>query len=53
MIPSADFYIKLSIEISEEVIRLGFATIGFAIAIWGMVKIIEFIAKPKQQGDSE
>jgi hypothetical protein len=45
MIPSPDFRIDISVTIADEVIRMGCATIGFAIAIWGMVKIIGIIAK--------
>jgi len=44
MIPSPDFRLDISITIAEEVIRMGCATIGFAIAIWGMTKIISIIA---------
>lgn len=45
MIPSPDFYFKLSLEISEEVLRMSCATVGFAIAVWGMVKIIGLLVK--------
>jgi hypothetical protein len=45
MIPSPDFRVDISITIADEVIRMGCATIGFAIAIWGMVKVISLIAK--------
>jgi hypothetical protein len=53
MIPSPDFRLDISITIAEDVIRMGCATIGFTIAIWGMIKIISIIAKanekPKEQ----
>jgi len=52
MIPSPDFRLDISITIAEEVIRMGCATIGFAIAIWGMVKIISFIAKASTNADN-
>ena len=52
MIPSPDFRLDISITIAEEVIRMGCATIGFAIAIWGMVKIISFIAKANTNANS-
>ena len=45
MIPSPDFRLDISITIAEEVIRMGCATIGFAIAVWGAAKIISIIAK--------
>ena len=45
MIPSPDFRLDISITIAEEVIRMGCATIGFAIAIWGMVKIINLLVE--------
>lgn len=51
MVPASDFYIKLSIEISEEVSRMGFITIGLAVTVWGTVKIIEFIANAKTNNE--
>ena len=45
MIPSPDFRLDISITIAEEVIKMGCATIGFAIAVWGAAKIISIIAK--------
>ena len=49
MIPSPDFRLDISIIIAEDVIRMGCATIGFAIAIWGMIKIISIIAKASEK----
>ena len=43
MLTSPDFYLKFSLEISEEVLRMGCATIGFAVAVWGIVKIISLL----------
>lgn len=45
MIPSPDFRFDISIIIAEEVLRMGFATIGFAIAVWGIVKIVGLLMK--------
>ena len=45
MIPSPDFRFDISITIAEEVLRMGFATIGFAIAVWGIVKIVGLLVK--------
>lgn len=55
MIPSPDFYFKLSLEISEEVLRMGCATIGFAVAVWGIVKIISLLVEnaKNQQAKTE
>lgn len=49
MIPAPDFRVEIVIDITEEVVRMGFATIGFAIAVWGMIKIISIIAKANQK----
>lgn len=49
MIPSPDFRLDISITIADEVIRMGCATIGFAIAVWGMVKIIGLLVKNAEQ----
>ena len=39
MIPSPDFRLDISITIAEEVIRMGCLTIGFALAMWAIVKM--------------
>jgi len=43
MIPSPDFRLDISITIAEEVIRMGCAVIGFALACWAIVKIISIV----------
>lgn len=43
MIPSPDFRIDISITIADEVIRMSCATIGFAIAVWGIVKMTQIL----------
>jgi hypothetical protein len=43
MIPSPDFRLDISITIAEEVIRMGCATIGFAIAMWAAVKMTQVL----------
>ena len=53
MIPSPDFRLDISITIAEEVIKMGCATIGFAIAVWGAAKIISIIAKANEKSNSE
>lgn len=53
MIPSPDFRFDISIIIAEDVIRMGCATVGFAIAVWGMVKIIGIIAKANEKSNTE
>lgn len=45
MIPSPDFRIDISITIADEVIRMGCATIGFAIVVWGIVKVVGLIVR--------
>ena len=48
MIPSPDFRLDISITIAEEVIRMGCATIGFALAMWAVVKMTSILfGKPK------
>lgn len=49
MIPTPDFRIDISITIVDEVMKMGFATVGFAIAIWGMVKIVGLLVKSEKQ----
>lgn len=53
MIPSPDFRLDISITIAEEVIRMSCATIGFAIAVWGMAKIIGLLVKANEQKNTE
>ena len=43
MIPSPDFRLDISITITDEVIRMGCATIGFAIAMWALVKMTQIL----------
>ncbi len=43
MIPSPDFRLDISIIIAEEVIRMGCVTIGFAIAMWAIVKMTQIL----------
>lgn len=43
MIPAPDFRIEIMIDISEEVLRMSCATIGFAIACWAIIKIIGIV----------
>jgi len=43
MIPSPDFRLDISITIAEDVIRMGCATIGFVIAVWGIVKMTDIL----------
>jgi hypothetical protein len=45
MIPNPDFRVDISITIADEVIRMGCATIGFAIAMWCVVKVVSIIAR--------
>jgi hypothetical protein len=53
MIPSPDFRLDISITIAEEVIRMGCATIGFAIAMWAVVKITQVLfGKRNERPDS-
>ena len=49
MIPAPDFRIDISINIAEEVIRMGCATIGFAIACWAIVKIVGILVNNTKQ----
>lgn len=46
---------QITIYISEEVVRMIAATVGFAVAIWGMVKVIGLLvlAQEKKTGDSD
>jgi len=54
MIPSPDFRLDISITIAEEVIRIGCATIGFAIAMWAVVKMTQILfGKSTQQSKVE
>ena len=43
MIPSPDFRLDISITIADEVIRMGCATIGFALAMWALVKMTNIL----------
>lgn len=43
MIPSPDFRLDISITIADEVIRMGCATIGFALAMWALVKMTQIL----------
>lgn len=43
MIPSPDFRLDISITIADEVIRMGCATIGFALAMWAVVKMTNIL----------
>ena len=43
MIPSPDFRLDISIMIAEDVIRMGCATIGFAVAMWALVKMTHIL----------
>ncbi len=53
MIPSPDFRLDISITIAEEVIRMGCATIGFAIAMWTIVKMTNILfGKRKEQNEA-
>lgn len=53
MIPSPDFRLDISITIAEEVIRMGCATIGFAIAMWALVKMTDILfGKRKEQNEA-
>lgn len=49
MLAAPDFRIEIAIDISQEVFRMGVATIGFAIACWAMIKIIGVIAKSNER----
>ena len=53
MIPSPDFRLDISITIAEEVIKMGCATIGFAILVWGATKIILIIANANERSNSK
>lgn len=44
MIPAPDFRLDISINISEDVMRMGFSTIGFIFAMWAAVRIVSYIA---------
>lgn len=52
MIPSPDFHVSLSIYIAEEVIRMGFITIGLIVVVWGTVKIISIIKDSNEQNNN-
>ena len=52
MIPAPDFRIEIVIDIAEEVLRMGFAVIGFAIACWAVVKIVGIIGKANERTNS-
>jgi hypothetical protein len=43
MIPQPDFQIDISISIAEEVLRMGCYTIGFALAVWAVVKMTQIL----------
>jgi hypothetical protein len=43
MIPSPDFRLDISITIAEEVLRVGCYTIGFALAVWAVVKMTQIL----------
>ncbi len=43
MIPHPDFRIDFMIVISDEVMRMSCATIGFAIAMWALVKMTNIL----------
>ena len=48
MIPQPDFRIDISISIAEEVLRMGCLTVGFALAMWAIVKMTQILfGKPK------
>ena len=49
LLAAPDFKIEIVIDISQEVFRMGVATIGFAIACWAMIKIIALIAKSNER----
>lgn len=54
MMAPMDFYVNFTFHMSDEVIRIGCATIGFAIAIWGVVKLVTVLAnKSPKQLDNE
>jgi hypothetical protein len=44
-----DFYVTFNIHIADEVVRMGCATIGFAIAVWGIVKIVGLLVQSEKQ----
>lgn len=49
MIPHPDFRIDISITIAEEVIRYGAATIGFALAMWAIVRMTQILFGKKAE----
>ena len=52
MIPAPDFRIEIVIDIAEEVLRMGFAVVGFALACWAVVKIVGIIGKANEQSSN-
>jgi len=50
MIPSPDFRVDVCITISEEVIKISCATIGFAICCWAIIKMTGILFGPKNGG---
>lgn len=43
MIPQPDFRIDIAINVADEVIRMGCVTVGFIVAVWGIVKMTDIL----------
>ena len=51
--PPPDFRIDISITIADEVIRMGCLTVGFVVAVWGIVKMTDIMFGKREKVKNE